>query len=75
MEDNKIIFFKKYSLKLIKHNAQIMGKYQLVKISDAGAKTNCYLPLFICLLNEAALRQKKIIDIGNFPSNTLQLRK
>jgi hypothetical protein len=25
------------------------------------------------LLNEAALRQKKIIDIGNSPSNTLQL--
>jgi hypothetical protein len=29
----------------------------------------------IGLLNEAALRQKKIIDIGNSPSNTLQLRE
>jgi hypothetical protein len=27
------------------------------------------------LLNEAAKRQKKIIAIGNFPSNTLQLRE
>ncbi|MGR5235177.1 hypothetical protein [Vibrio rotiferianus] len=28
---------------LMKHNASLRGKYQLVKISDEGAKTNCYL--------------------------------
>jgi len=31
-------------------NALIMGKCQLVKIRDEGAKTNCYLSLFISLL-------------------------
>ncbi|KKM74836.1 hypothetical protein LCGC14_1396350 [marine sediment metagenome] len=31
-------------------NALIMGKLQLVKVSDEGAKTNCNLSLFISLL-------------------------
>jgi hypothetical protein len=41
-----------------KHNAQLTGKKLLAKISDKGAKANCFLSLFN-LLNEAAERQKK----------------
>jgi hypothetical protein len=40
---NKYSLFKITSYVNLGTNAQIMGKYLLVKISDAGAKTNCFL--------------------------------
>jgi len=48
-----------YKIGIKSPNALLTGKKQLVKISDEGAKTNCFLSLFNSLLNEAALRQKK----------------
>lgn len=42
----------------------------LAKISDAGAKANCYLPCLNDLLNEAAARQKNKTAFMNDTSST-----
>lgn len=48
---------------LCKHNASLRGKKQLVKISDAGAKTNCFLSYLNDLLYFQSTEIVKVTEI------------